>query len=162
MVWQAFSTVSAWFVLSLIALAVIQMTCAENEKWGLGGVWLGVWIALAVLFTDFNPMPWILGHLILAPLMAAAYVAAGMLYALLRWELALRDPASYARKYDTVDEQGKVLDYAKFRDRIITWMVWWWASAILWMLRWPRKLFTSLYEAMSSLLRSMAESHARK
>lgn len=155
MLHHLFDAFSILFWLSIAVLFVIEVAIAENESTGWGFLWLAIWVALAVSFTDFNPLPWIVAHWILLPILIGLYVGLGVGYAFFRWALLIRDPDQYS--YDR-----KPLNPASYKDRIISWMMWWPPSLTWYLLRWPRKLFTALYGALTDTFNRMAQAAVPK
>ncbi len=139
------------FLVALAILFAVEIAIAENDAGPWGLLWLGIWLVLVLAFTDFNPFPWIIAHPIILTIMIVGYIASGVVYAVFRWWLFVRDPESYYNR-----TKGEALDPARFKEKITTWMMWWPPSLVWWLLRWPRELFTAIYHALSGVLTRIA------
>lgn len=161
MLHHLFDAFSLWFWMLVAALFLIEVAVAESESSGWGFLWLAIWLAAIMCFSDFNPFPWVVAHWLATIVLVIVYAAVGILYAIFRWALLVRDPEEYRRmdyKFDTA--KPKHLDPNWYRDRIISWMMWWPPSLTWYLLRWPRKIFAAAYSALYATFVRMAQSAA--
>lgn len=49
-----------------------------------------------------------------------------------------------------------IIDPSSYKDKIVTWIMWWPPSLFWWLCRWPRKLFTALYYSVSGIFERIA------
>ncbi len=149
----------AWSLLTLgsfLLVMVLVMAATENESPGLGLVFLLVWLVLLTLFTSFRPWAFAAEHWLLLLVSVPVYVALGAAWAIFRWSLFVHDPDNYGTKDKKLDPRE-----SRYRDKLISWMSWWWASAIWWALRWPRKLVVALVDRMSGIFDRISEGARR-
>jgi hypothetical protein len=157
MLHHLFDALSFWFWMTVIALFFIELIVAEGEKTGWGFVWLVVWVAGVMSLSDFNPLPWIAAHWLLTLALIVGYYVAGVLYALFRWAMLIHDPEEYkTQDYKFKKDEPKILNPNWYRDRIVSWMMWWPPSLAWYLLRWPRKIFIAAFNALSAMFQSMA------
>lgn len=161
MIYHLFDAFSLIFWATLFILFLVEIAVAETDSGLLGLWWVLAWLIGVVVFSDFNPLPWVKAHWVLTILASLGYVGAGVAYALVRWVLLVRDPAAYKEvEYKFVKGQPRVLDPNWFKDRIISWLMWWPSSLVWQLLQWPRKLFANIYNLLYKTLRSIADKAA--
>lgn len=151
-----FDVLSMTFWLAVGALFLVEIIVAENEGTGWGFIVLAGWLLGMMLFSEFNPFPWMLAHWVTCLVLLVAYVLVGVGYTFFRWWLLINDPDEYARKSWSTGEK-KVLQPSWYKERLVTYMMWWPPSLAWWLLRWPRKLFVALYNNLAAQFTKMAQ-----
>lgn len=149
MLHMMFDVFSGWFFLSLAMLFIVEMVSVNNnEEAGWPFLWLAVWAALTILFTDFRPWAWGIDHWVSLLLGCFLYVVAGVAWAMLKWSWYVQDFLLRTTMSDPLtDLEKSLINPAMYdnRSKITTWMLWWPFSVLWFVCKWPREVFNRIY-----------------
>lgn len=158
-------TVGTWLFWSLVATFVFIEICFlsfdDNEDPAIvtALITFVAAVTLTNLFRGISPL-WLVS-------MAAVYLALGVLWSIKKWyTFVVEKKAEILIRFNNLSPQKTTFaDYAKDqrptaarnKERIVVWMTLWPFSFSWWILLWPRRAFTWIYNRLSTLYDRISE-----
>lgn len=174
--------VGLWFWLALIVLVVwIAFLVIEHEDGWWSGVSAVVGVTALWWFTGgHNPLPWLQANMLTVLFAVAAYLFAGVVWAIIEWWMYLHEAAdkyaenrqmwqatwdswSEPRKQETpykewIKSKGFPPEITSHKADFSMWLVWWWVCLFWFMTGRAIKKFSNwAYRKLSDMLTRMSQ-----
>jgi hypothetical protein len=178
----AFGTVAFWILVALFV--IVEIICTETTSPVAGAVWLALFLCILQLGGSIPVVQWFAANPGRALLALVVYFVVGAAWSVFKWTTLCLAVASYVRvlkeefdhptenrneRYTWRDRLRNSGDYkgvdlmslpprvAAYKERIITWMVWW-PTSMVWTILddFVKNVFNHVYNAIRSTLQGIS------